>query len=248
MIRKVWAFPSKPSASPNLARAIRSRIRSPRCPNGGCPRSCALAAAWTTTGSQPPSSSANAAAAPDRTAVAMARATAVTLIVWVSRLCTTWPAAPCEITWVTAASREKYGENLIRSRSARNAPSVAASTAPSGGRPPGAGSANRRTSRGSMGRNLPSSAAAPGSTGLVMTRTAESDDVIGRRPGALSRLQISGAERAVEYRVRDGGQRLLGAPGLRAHQVEGITQGNSGPFGQHALGLLDHDSGVQRGL
>ena len=73
---------------------------------------------------------------PDRTGatVAMALATAVTLMVWVSRLCTTWPAAPCEMTWVTAASREKYGENLIRSRSTRNAPSVAATRPRAAGR------------------------------------------------------------------------------------------------------------------
>ena len=49
----------------------------------------------------------------------MALATAATLIEWVSRLCTDCPAAPCDITWVTAANREKYGENLIRSRSSR---------------------------------------------------------------------------------------------------------------------------------
>ena len=54
----------------------------------------------------------------------MALATAVTLTEWVSRLCTTCPAAPWEMTWVTAASREKYGENLIRSRSARNSSSA----------------------------------------------------------------------------------------------------------------------------
>ena len=89
MIRKVCALPSNPSARPNRDRAIRSRIRSPRCPNGGWPRSWALAAACTTTGSQPPSSSARSASGPDRMAVAMALATAVTLIVWVNRLCTT---------------------------------------------------------------------------------------------------------------------------------------------------------------
>ena len=38
----------------------------------------------------------------------MALATAVTLMEWVSRLWTDWPAAPCEMTWVTAASLEKY--------------------------------------------------------------------------------------------------------------------------------------------
>ena len=151
MIRKVWALPSNPSASPNRDRAIRSRIRSPRWPNGGWPEVVRAGrrlhhhrvAAAELVGQR-------ARPGPDRIAVAIALATAVTLIVWVSRLCTTWPAAPCEITWVTAASREKYGENLIRSRSARKAPSVAASMFSSA-----SGSANRRASRGSMTGNLP---------------------------------------------------------------------------------------------
>ena len=51
---------------------------------------------------------------------AIARATAVTLMECVSRLWMSGPAPGCAITWVTAESREKYGENRMRSRSSRN--------------------------------------------------------------------------------------------------------------------------------
>ena len=54
---------------------------------------------------------------------AIARATAVTLIVWVSRLCTT-PLVAIEVTTcVTSASRERALANRIRSRSVRNSDS-----------------------------------------------------------------------------------------------------------------------------
>ncbi len=81
-----------------------------------------------------------------RSETAIALATAVTLIVCVSRLCTTCPAAPCVITWVTAASREKYGENRIRSRSSRNA-GLLSRTGSSN--PPGTLGSPRRANRGS---------------------------------------------------------------------------------------------------
>jgi len=55
---------------------------------------------------------------------AIARATAVTLMVWVSRLCTTPLVAPAVITWVTSASRENDRAKRIRSRSARYSDSV----------------------------------------------------------------------------------------------------------------------------
>ncbi len=53
-MRKLCALPSNPSGSPSRTRAIRSSTCSPRCPNGGCPRSWASAAASTTSTSQPP--------------------------------------------------------------------------------------------------------------------------------------------------------------------------------------------------
>ena len=56
----------------------------------------------------------------------MARATAVTLIVWVSRLCTTPLVAPAVTTWVTSASRENDWAKRIRSRSVRNSDSAGA--------------------------------------------------------------------------------------------------------------------------
>ena len=56
----------------------------------------------------------------------MARATAVTLMVWVSRLCTTPLVAPAATTWVTSASREKAWAKRIRSRSERNSDSPGA--------------------------------------------------------------------------------------------------------------------------
>ena len=55
-MRKLCALPSKPSGRPRRSRATRSSTCSPRCPNGGWPRSWASAAASTTSGSQPPSS------------------------------------------------------------------------------------------------------------------------------------------------------------------------------------------------
>src|SRR5690606_1929347 len=51
--------------------------------------------------------------------MAMARATAATFTEWVRRLCTASPAPDWAITWVTAESREKYGEKRIRSMSTR---------------------------------------------------------------------------------------------------------------------------------
>ena len=57
---------------------------------------------------------------------AIDRATAVTLIVWVSRLCTTPLVVPVVTTWVTSASRENDWENRIRSRSVRNSDSPGA--------------------------------------------------------------------------------------------------------------------------
>ena len=56
----------------------------------------------------------------------MARATAVTLMLWVSRLCTTPLVAFAATTWVTSASREKAWANRIRSRSVRNSDSPGA--------------------------------------------------------------------------------------------------------------------------
>ena len=53
----------------------------------------------------------------------MDRATAVTLMVWVSRLWTTPAVAPAVTTWVTWASRAKDWANRIRSRSVRNSDS-----------------------------------------------------------------------------------------------------------------------------
>ena len=53
----------------------------------------------------------------------MARATAVTLIEWVSRLWTTPLVAPAVTTWVTSARREKDWAKRIRSRSVRNSDS-----------------------------------------------------------------------------------------------------------------------------
>ena len=121
MMRYVCALPSNPSASPSSSRASRSSTRSPRWPNGGCPRSCALAAACTTTASQPCSRvSSNAGDAASVSPTAIARETAVTLMEWVRRLWMSGPAPGCAITWVTAESREKYGENRMRSRSSRN--------------------------------------------------------------------------------------------------------------------------------
>ena len=60
-IRYDWALPSNPSGRPSRWRASRSSTCSPRCPNGGCPRSCASAAASTTSGSQPPRASSRSA-------------------------------------------------------------------------------------------------------------------------------------------------------------------------------------------
>ena len=60
-IRYDWALPSKPSRSRSRCRARWSSTRSPRWPNGGWPRSCARAAASTTSGSQPPSFSSRSA-------------------------------------------------------------------------------------------------------------------------------------------------------------------------------------------
>ena len=50
----------------------------------------------------------------------------MTLIVWVSRLCTTPLVAPAVTTWVTSASRENDWANRIRSRSVRNSDSPGA--------------------------------------------------------------------------------------------------------------------------
>ena len=77
---------------------------------------------------------------------AIARATAVTLIVWVSRLCTTPLVATDVTTCVTSDSRERAFANRIRSRSVRN------SDSPGGyGR---SGSGGDLASRGSMVRTL----------------------------------------------------------------------------------------------
>ena len=120
-IRYDWALPSKPSGRPRRWRASRSSTRSPRCPNGGWPRSWASAAASTTSGSQPPSLSSRSrhrSSAVNRSATA--RATWATLRLWVSRLCTSSPEPTGLITWVTPPRRAKNGEPTIRSRSARN--------------------------------------------------------------------------------------------------------------------------------
>jgi hypothetical protein len=78
---------------------------------------------------------------------AIARATPVTLIVWVSRLCTTPLVAIDVTTCVTSASRESAFANRIRSRSVRY------SDSPGGyGR---SGSGRDLASRGSMFRTLP---------------------------------------------------------------------------------------------
>ena len=80
----------------------------------------------------------------------MARATAATLIVWVSRLCTT-PLVAIEVTTcVTSASRDRALANRIRSRSVRN------SDSPGGYRRSGSG--RDLVSRGSMFRTLPNPA------------------------------------------------------------------------------------------
>ena len=78
---------------------------------------------------------------------AIARATAVTLIVWVSRLCTT-PLVAIEVTtWVTSASLDRAVANRIRSKSMRNADSPAAYG--------GSGSSCDLASRASMVCTLP---------------------------------------------------------------------------------------------
>ena len=121
-MRKLCALPSNPSGSPSRSRASRSSTCSPRCPNGGCPRSWASAAASTTSASQPPRRVARWPRWPASALIrsAMARATWATCRLCVSRLCTISPAPVGLTTWVTPASRAKNGEAAIRSRSTRN--------------------------------------------------------------------------------------------------------------------------------
>src|SRR4051794_6637298 len=78
---------------------------------------------------------------------AIARATAATLIVWVSRLCTTPLVAIAVTTCVTSASRAKAVANRIRSRSVRDADSPGAYD--------GSGSCRDLASRASMVGTLP---------------------------------------------------------------------------------------------
>lgn len=83
----------------------------------------------------------------------MARATAATLIVWVSRLCTT-PLVAIEVTTcVTSASREKALANRIRSRSVRTSDSPGAYARSDSG--------CDLANRGSMARTLPNRSVGP---------------------------------------------------------------------------------------
>ena len=100
---------------------------------------------------------------------AIARATAVTLIVWVRRLWTT-PLVAIEVTTcVTSARRERALANRIRSRSVRN------SDSPGGyGR---SGSGCDLASRGSMSRTLSNRPAAHSALAQVI-EVSESGSVV----------------------------------------------------------------------
>src|SRR5690606_26390261 len=125
-IRNVCAFPSNPSDRPSRCRAIRSSTCSPRCPNGGWPRSWASAAASATSGSHPPSFSHSwAYSGDDVSRSAIVRATCATFRLCVNRLCNS-PESPALTTWVTPPSRAKNGDAAMRSRSTRNSVATSA--------------------------------------------------------------------------------------------------------------------------
>ena len=158
-IRYDWALPSKPSRSRSRCRASWSRTRSPRWPNGGWPEVVRQGGRLDHVGvaaAQLLQQVARAAPAIRRSA--MARPTWATFRLCVSRLCTSRPAPPGLITWVTPPSRAKNGELTIRSRSTRNG---------LGARSPGATrlSPKRRWARGS---SMP-----PKITGRAYTHDAE---------------------------------------------------------------------------
>ena len=100
--RNVCALPSKPPTSA----ASSASARSPLCPNGGWPRSCARQAASTRSGSQP-------------TATATSRPTWATSRVWVRRL-RVKSSVDGPTTWVLAASRRSAEECTMRARSRSN--------------------------------------------------------------------------------------------------------------------------------
>ena len=117
-MRKLCALPSKPSGRPSRSRASRSSTCSPRCPNGGWPRSWASAAASTTSGSQPPSFADRPGRRP---AARRSPARPVPPAGCASAGCARAGPAPAGLTTcVTPASRAKNGDAAIRSRSTRN--------------------------------------------------------------------------------------------------------------------------------
>ena len=113
-ILKDCGLPSNPSKLP-VSLTRRSNSFSATCPNGGCPRSCASAAASTTSGSIPPRDSASVFCW-QRVFSASRRATWATSSECVNLFRKTW-RSPAAATWVTPPSRRKADEYRIRSLS-----------------------------------------------------------------------------------------------------------------------------------